>query len=141
MADFLSIMDWDWNYSYAFVSFIIGTLAGFQAIYERHGEESGTSVATLPGVGYLFSRGFVPALFFVVLYRSHQVRSYLFGLAIGLGVGTEAVLRSQIQVKTKPVKGSSLATENSFIGLFNILEWYQKFILEQITTRIAAKRQ
>jgi hypothetical protein len=55
MAAFLSIIDWDLNYSYAFVSFVIGALAGFQAIYERHGEESATSVATLPGLGYLFS--------------------------------------------------------------------------------------
>lgn len=138
----LSGIDYDWNYAYALVSFIIGALAGFQAIYERYGEESGTSAATLPGLAYLFSRGIVPALFFVVLYKSHQVHSYLMGLAVGLGLGTEAVLRSQFQVKTKrPAKGTTLTAENSFIGLFNVLEWYQNFTLELIATRIAAKRQ
>src|SRR5207247_10399273 len=54
---------------------------------------------------------------------------------------TEYVLRSQIQVKaSKPAK-NTLTSENTFIGFFNLLEWYQKFILEAINTRIAAKRQ
>jgi hypothetical protein len=134
-------MNWDWNNAYAFVSFVVGGLAGFQAIYERYRDECGTAVNTPPGYGYLLSRGFIPALFFFLLYRTNQVHDYLFGLAIGLGLGTEAVLRSQIQIKSsKPTQGA-LATENTFIGFFNLLEWYQKFILESINTRMAAKRR
>ena len=55
-------MNWDWNYAYSVVAFVVGALAGFQAIYERYGDESGTSVNTLPGYGYLLSRGLVPVL-------------------------------------------------------------------------------
>jgi hypothetical protein len=131
----------DWNYAYAFVALVIGGLAGFQAIYERYGDESGTAVNTRPGVWYLISRGAVPALFFVLLYRSSIIRNFLFGYAIGLGLGTEAILRSQIHIKTSKSAKGTLATENTFVGFFNLLEWYQKFILEAINTRIAGKRQ
>ena len=134
-------MDWDWNYAYAFVAFVVGTLAGFQAIYDRYKDESGTAVHTLPGYGYLFSRGAVPVIFFLILYHTYQVRSYLFGLAVGLGLGTEVVLRSQFQVKSSRPKKGALATENTFFGFFNLLDWYQKLFLELINTRIAAKRQ
>lgn len=113
-------MNWDRNYAYACVAFAVGALAGFQAIYERYKDESGTSVNTLPGYGYLLSRGFVPALFFFLLYRTTQLHSYLFGLAIGLGLGTEAVLRSQIQVRSSKPTKDALATENTFVGFFNL---------------------
>jgi hypothetical protein len=69
------------------------------------------------------------------------VHNYLFGLAIGLGLGTEAVLRSQVQIKSSKPTKDALATENTFIGFFNLLDWYQKLVLEQINTRMAAKRQ
>jgi hypothetical protein len=134
-------MNWDWNYAYSLVAFIAGGLAGFQAIYERYGDESGSSVNTLPGYGYLLSRGLVPLIFFLVLYRSYQVHSYLFGVAIGLGLGTEAILRSQFQVRSQKSAKGGLATENSFVGFFNLLDWYQKLFLQLINTRIAAKRQ
>jgi hypothetical protein len=133
-------MNWDWNYAYGVVSFVVGALAGFQAIYDRYKDEFGSAVNTPFGYCYLLSRGLIPAILFLVLYGTNRVHSYLFGLAIGLGLGTEAILRSQVQIKSRPAK-NALATENTFMGFFNLLEWYQKFILQQINTRMAAKRQ
>jgi hypothetical protein len=134
-------MNWDGNYAYSLAAFVVGGLAGFQAIYDRYKDESGSAVNTLPGYAYLFSRGIVPVIFFVLVYRTYQVRTYLLGLAIGLGLGTEAVLRSQFQVKSsRPARGA-LATENTFVGLFNLLDWYQKFFLELVRIRLTRKRQ
>jgi hypothetical protein len=56
-------------------------------------------------------------------------------------MGTEAVLRSQFHVKSSKSSKGPLATENTFIGFFNLLDWYQKLFLQLINTRIAAKRQ
>jgi hypothetical protein len=133
-------MIWDWN---LVVAFAIGVLAGFQAIYERYGDESFTSVNTFPGYSYLALRGLVPAFFFLLLYASTQNHTFfhLLGLAVGLGLGTEVVLRSQIQLKSTKRKSGALTNENTFIGLFNLLDWVQKLVLESINTRMAAKRQ
>jgi hypothetical protein len=68
-------MNWDWNYAYAFVSFVVGALAGFQAIYDRYRDEFGTAVNTAFGCGYLLSRGLIPAIFFLLLYRTNHVHS------------------------------------------------------------------
>jgi hypothetical protein len=134
-------MNWDGNYAYSLAAFIVGALAGFQAIYDQYKDESGSALNTFPGYAYLLSRGIVPAIVFVILYRTYQVRSYLLGLAIGLGLGTEAVLRSQFQLKSsRPAKGA-LTTENTFVGFFNLLEWYQNFFLELIRIRLTRKRQ
>src|SRR6266496_5366758 len=131
-------MNWDRNYAYACVAFAVGALAGFQAIYERYKDESGTSVNTLPGLWLSpFPRVCTCALFLPSL--SNNPASQLF---IRSGhrarLGTEALLRSQIQVRSSKPTKDALATENTFVGFFNLLDWYQKLFLELINTRMAA---
>jgi hypothetical protein len=129
----------DWNYLYALVSFLIGVFSGFQAIYVRYPKASVAAALTLPGSFYLFSRGALPACIFAAFYHYGLLKSYLFLYALGLGVGAETVLRSQVLIKQTNKQGGGI--DELLKGPLDLLRWYQDLFLVEISTRNARQSQ
>jgi hypothetical protein len=124
----------DLNYLYAVLSFLIGSSAGFQGVYERWQNNAARASLTFPGLVYLFTRGALPALVFVLLYRQRVIESQLVLWALVCGTGAEALLRSKLFIKHQ--QGEELSR-----GLFDLLQWYQNIFLESAATRLAELRR
>ena len=128
----------DANYSFALLSFLVGALSGYQGIYEKYGRGSAASVTTLPGVTYLLTRGLLAAGAFVILYYTHSIQRVLPLEALGLGAGTEVVLRSKIYVRAVP---QGRTKQDILKGPLDLLQWYQNLFLEAISERLGIIRQ
>jgi len=129
----------NWNYLNSLVSFFIGILSGFKAIYVRYPTAPMTATRTLPGVIYLLTRGAFPAGIFAWLYYSRTIESHLFLYALALGVAAETVLRSQILIKQS--RGSSGGIDELVKGPLDLLRWYQDILLGGIGAKNAGERQ
>jgi hypothetical protein len=128
----------DWKHLYLLVSFSIGFLAGFQAIHDRFKRDSWSASKTLPGVSYLLSRGALPAVIFFSFYASGLIQTHPLLWSLGLGVSAETILRAKFYIKEEQKEGGSI---DLLKGPFDLLHWYQNFILEEAATRIAGARK
>jgi hypothetical protein len=128
----------DWKYLYLLVSFSVGFLAGFQAIHDRFKKDCWSASQTKPGLGYLLSRGALPAVVFVLLYASGLIAAYQFLWSLGLGVSAEGVLRARFYIKEEQKEGGSI---DILKGPFDLLHWYQNFMLEEAATVLAGTRK
>ena len=128
----------DYNYVYALISFVIGTAAGFQGIWERYNQDATAAASTLPGIVYLFSRGLLPATVFCLLYGNGYLTRLLFLEALACGTGAELVLRMTFYVKQEKQAGGF---EELLRGPFDLFRWYQGFWLETIAGRMAEGRK
>lgn len=137
MKAFLSTLDW--KYLYAAVAFAVGTLSGFQAIYNRYPTEPLSSAATVPGGIYLLTRGGMPAIIFAVMYYQKTLSAYPFLSSLFIGAASEVVLRSQILIKQTAKQGGGI--DELVKGPLDLLKWYQDLFLVAIETKRAAKRQ
>ena len=114
--------------------FIVGLLAGFQGVWQRFQNNAFRAVRTPPGTGYLVSRGLVPLGTFAALYAFRGLAvadATTWGLAAASGLGSEAVLRTKVYLKTDQ-KGVDL-----YRGLFDLLKFYQDICLEAAAGRLA----
>lgn len=128
----------DWKLLYSLISFLIGLLAGFQGIHNRFKKDSISASATISGCFYLLSRGLIPAAIFVFAYESALVAHNLFVWALACGVSAETVLRSKFYLKEAEKDGG---TVDLIKGPFDLLQWYQNFVLEEAATSLAATRK
>jgi hypothetical protein len=120
----------DWNYSFAVLSFLVGSLAGFQGIYEVYGPYSPRALRVPPGVLYLFSRGFFPATIFSAFYHYGIFEQLLWLKAMACGTGWELFLRSKLYVKK--VRRDEENVEDLFRGPLDLVRWYQGVFLKRI---------
>jgi hypothetical protein len=128
----------DWNYLNSLVSFSVGILSGFQAVYERYPTAPLAAACTLPGSVYLLTRGALPASIFAAMYHYKWTESYLFLTALALGVGAEAILRSQVLIRQSAKQGGGI--DELLKGPLDLLRWYQDIFLRAIGERDARAR-
>ncbi len=120
------------------VPFVVGLLAGFQGVWQRFQYDAFRALKTPPGTAYLLSRGVVPFGLFWGLYTHRALSSTdasSWGLAVGCGVGSEAILRAKVYVKTDQ-QGA-----DSYAGLFDLLKFYQDLCLEAAASWLARWRK
>ncbi len=120
------------------VPFVVGLLAGFQGVWQRFQYDAFRALKTPPGTAYLLSRGVVPLGLFWGLYTHRALSSTdasSWGLAVGCGVGSEAILRAKVYVKTDQ-QGA-----DSYAGLFDLLKFYQDLCLEAAASWLARWRK
>jgi hypothetical protein len=125
------VVTWCWS----FLSGIVGVAAGMQGIYERYGKDFVAGALTLPGILYLLSRGAVPGLLFVLLYPTGALGRYAWLAAIGCGVSSEALLRSQFFIKRTETGQDIVA------GPLDLLKFWQNLGLQKIGEYLANKRR
>ncbi len=128
----------DWKFLFAALSFLVGALAGFQGIHSRFKKDSISASRTLFGFLYLLSRGAIPAAIFVFVYGSGLIERYLILWALTCGVSAETVLRSKFYIKETDKDGGSI---DLIKGPFDLLQWYQNFVLEEAATSLAGTRK
>lgn len=128
----------DWRYLYAFLTFAIGALAGFQGIYDRFKKDSISASKTSYGILYLFSRGIFPAVIFLLLYGSQVFESRIPLWAIICGTSFEAIFRAKFFIKEEQKDGG---TVDLLKGPFDLLHWYQNYMLEETAISLAGSRK
>jgi len=117
----------DPHLSWAAVSFLIGTAAGFKDLYERYPDAFGPAAATWPGLCYLASRGLFPAVVFGVLLETGAIATRLPLQALAVGTGAELFLRSSFLVKK--TQNPTGTIDEVLKGPLDLLRWYQDFFL------------
>lgn len=128
----------DWNYSFGILSFIIGSLAGFQGVYEVYGPYSGRALMVRPGIFYLVTRGLFPAIVFAAFYHYRIVVQFLWLQAIACGGGWEVFARSKIYIKK--VRPADDGVEDLLKGPLNLVRWYQGLFLKLIDGTFAKEK-
>ena len=126
--------EFDTNYLYALLAFLIGLLAGFRGIYERFPQNSIKAAFTLSGLIYLVTRGALPALIYCVLYYKQVIVANLLPQAIGIGLGAEAFMRSKFLIIEAKDGAPELAK-----GPLDLLLFYQNFFLKQIALKFSGE--
>lgn len=129
----------DGNYFYAALSFLVGLASGFQGIYDRYQKDAPRAARTRAGFAYLLTRGAIPALVFVILYNAQLVKDYLWAQSLAYGTGIEVILRTKIYVKEVQKEGGGI--EEVLRGPFDLLRWYQNFLLEYMAGDLAEFRR
>lgn len=129
----------NWFYLYGILAFIVGLLAGFQGIYNRYKKDSLDALMTLPGIAYLFTRGFVPGTVFVIAYGSGLIQDRLAGWSLAFGIGGEALLRTKFYLGESQKAGGNI--EEVTRGFADLLQWYQNRFLESIADNLAESRK
>jgi hypothetical protein len=129
----------DLHYLYAIVSFVVGAAAGYQGISERYNKDATAAAGTSMGVLYLFTRGGVSSIGFIVLYAAGYLHNWLGVFSFVCGTSTEVVLRSTIFVKQAPTPDGHF--DELLRGPFDLLKWYQGKFLESIAGQLARKRK
>jgi hypothetical protein len=129
----------DSNYLFIIPAFLVGLLAGFQGIYGGYDEDPVRASLTLPGLLYLFTRGVVPAVVFLLLYGLHLMPQPVWFWSLVCGTaGTELILRTKIFIKEdRGVEGS---TRQIMYGPLDLLQWYQNLFLKSIRRRLPTYR-
>jgi|GEM_PF-1754266 len=129
----------DWNYLYSLVAFVIGGLAGFQGVYERHKKDSPKASTTLAGFSYLLTRALFPSTIFGGLYAAKLVDSKLLITSLACGTGAELFLRTKIFIKQEQKAAGSI--EDLLKGPLDLLRWYQNLLLEAASTSLAESKK
>jgi hypothetical protein len=125
---------------YATFAALVGLLSAFQGIYERYRIDSLRAASPAPGILYLITRAAVPGLLFYAAYAYKLVSGdWLVLKALGLGAGTEVVLRSKIYVKE--TANDAAQFEELLKGPLDLLRWYQDLFLTLAAARLAKARK
>jgi len=127
----------DWKYLFSLLSFLIGFLFGFQAIYDRYKSDPVSAMRTRYGLSYVCIRGAIPALIFVSVYRAGYLADNVAFLAAASGGGLEFVVRLKIYFKEVERDGGRM---DLLKGPFDLLQWIQNWFLEEVATSLAATR-
>ena len=124
---------------YVFLTFCLGTVAGFQGIVARIPREWEMALRTIYGFSYIIARGAMPAILYAVLHKLHllSLQSPLFE-AVVLGVGSETVLRSRILLVFKSSPGQPPTEETK--GPLDFLFWFQQFFIDRAGNVLARLR-
>jgi hypothetical protein len=128
-----------WYYLYGILAFLVGLLAGFQGVYNRYKKDSIDALGTLPGVAYLFSRGFVPAAVFIIFHAAGLIQTNLPVWSVSIGLGGEALLRTKFYLGE--IQKPEGKIEEVTRGLADLLQWYQNRFLESIADSLAESRK
>jgi len=126
------------NYAWGLLSFVLGILAGFQGVHETFGKEALSAAKTWPGLFYLLSRALLPAVAFIVALIQQWLHWHPALLALAMGVATESILRSQFFLRQQG--GDPLERKEISKGIFDLLRWYQDWLLEHARVPIAIQR-
>ena len=130
----------EWEYLYSLLSFLVGFLAGFQAIYDRYKSDPVSALRTRYGVTYILIRGTLPALLFLFAYRARYFGDALplWVWAVFCGTGLEAVARMTFYIREEKKDGGRV---DLLKGPFDLLQWIQNWFLEEAATSLAAAQQ
>jgi hypothetical protein len=133
----------DVNYFYSLLSFLVGAVSGFQFVAEKHREAPFRAAWTWAGRLYLFLRGLVSAVVFLILYLSSSrfsiIRNWPLPLvALACGTGAEIILRTKIFIREKKKPGGGV--EEVFLEPLKLLLWFQDFFLTKIGEQLKISR-
>jgi len=128
----------DSQYYYSLISFGVGSAAGFQGVYDRYSTNSIQAIYTPPGAFYLFSRGLIPALVFVICYNTQLFSNHFLLYSLVCGSSVELILRTKIFIKETSQNGTA---EELLRGPFDLLQWYQNLLLQSVAEYLARIRK
>jgi len=126
------------NGAYGFVSFTVGFLAGFQAVYERFRADSLKAGWTPYGVLFLSSRGAMAAIVFETFPAPAFLTDHPLWRALLYGFGVEVILRSKYYLKRFSTGDGNFG--ELIRGPLDFLRWYQDFFLSSIDNNFARAR-
>src|SRR5271170_3801339 len=114
---------------YVFLTFCLGTVAGFQGLVARIPSAWTMALKTRYGFLYIVARGAMPATLYAILHTFHLLSlQNPFYEALVLGVGSETVLRSRILLVFKSSPGQPPTEETK--GPLDFLFWFQQFFID-----------
>jgi hypothetical protein len=124
-----------------FLPTAIGLLSAGQAIQSKQGSDFFSALSTAWGSVYWLSRGLVPAATYLVWYFAQHPPAHSVLAATLCGLGSEAFLRTKLYVGQAPPSTSGGKAEDIFVGLFNLIEWYQAYFLKRSGIALAKRRR
>jgi hypothetical protein len=129
----------DLNYSFSALSFLVGSVSGFQFIAEKYRDSPFRAAWTWAGWGYLILRGLVSSILFLALYASSYWLSIfkswpLLLVALFCGTSAEIILRTKIFIREKKKAGGGV--EEVFLEPLKLLLFFQDFFLNLIREQL-----
>lgn len=128
-----AVMDYWW----AVLAASVGLLAGLQGVVERYPKDIRGAACSRPGLVYLLSRAILPTVFFFLIHPVAELHPAL--VAISVGIGIEAFLRSRVYVKRRINDDGT--TQEIHIGPAELLRFYQDFWLTRAGFVVAFRRR
>lgn len=126
-------------YWWAILAAFVGLLSGFQGVVERYPKDIGGAARSRFGLLYLLTRAVIPAaVFWAILYYG-ALALHPAALALSVGVGAEAILRTQFFLKQRTKDDGT--TEELQKGPFDLVRWYQNLLLKHAGYVVGRRRR
>ncbi|MBI4324308.1 MAG: hypothetical protein HY674_03505 [Chloroflexi bacterium] len=118
---------------------LLGFLLGGQQIYAKQGSDFFNILRTGWGVGYWLSRMLIPAGGYLLWYCLQDKPQHSLWAASAWGLGSEMVIRTKFYFGTRSAPDGK--PDDIFKGVFDLVDWWQKFALEKANIALADGKQ